>query len=499
MNELNLIPQPVSIRYKDGCFQCAELPSASGDAAFKNELAVFSEQMAALGRLSASALIECRHDAGLASEAYRLSITPQNIALTAATGAGAYHGLQSLRQLILSGITGAGAVSIPCADIEDAPRFPWRGFMLDTARYFYSIDFTKKLIDALSLHHISRFHWHLTDDQGWRLPVKEYPLLTEIGSRKLSVRHQPRDARYIGGFYTEDEIRDLVAYAAARHIEVVPEVDLPGHASAILAAYPGLGCSGGPYRVEDRFGIFEDVLCAGNDAIFDLGDAVFNTLARLFPSPYVHIGGDEVLYNHWQKCPKCQKRLVETGLQSPRELQSWITVRLARMLATRGKTAIGWDEVLEDSAQYPLPKDVVVMSWRGTKGGIEASRLGHDVIMTPNTEGCYFDYKYRKDPEEPGQLGVSTIQQVYHMNPVSPDMPADAAVRVLGGQGNLWSELIYAGKIAEYMIFPRLCALAEAVWTPSVAKDFDSFTRRLPVHQQRLERLGVLQYRGLMN
>jgi hexosaminidase len=500
MNELHLIPQPVAIHYTGGYFQSAELPSASGDAAFKNEIAVFSEQIARLGSLSACAFIECRHDPSLGSEAYRISITPQKIALTAGAGAGAYHGLQSLRQLILSGDSAntSVAVSIPCAEIEDAPRFPWRGFMLDASRYFYSIDFTKKLLDTLSLHHISRFHWHLTDDQGWRFPVKEYPLLTEIGSRKLSSRHQPRDARYIGGFYTEDEIRDLVAYAAVRHIEVVPEVDLPGHASAILAAYPGLGCSGGPYRVEDRFGIFEDVLCAGNDAIFDLGDAVFNTLANLFPSPYVHIGGDEVLYNHWQKCPKCRKRLVETGLKSPHELQSWITMRLARMLAAHGKRTIGWDEVLEDSVQYPLPKELVVMSWRGTKGGIEASRLGHDVIMTPNSEGCYFDYKYRKDPEEPGQLGVSTIYQVYHMNPISPDMSADNAVRVLGGQGNLWSELIYAGKIAEYMIFPRLCALAETVWTPASAKDFDSFTRRLPLHQKRLERLGVLQYRGSM-
>jgi hexosaminidase len=361
--------------------------------------------------------------------------------------------------------------------------------MLDCSRNFFSIPFIKKIIDALALHHISVFHWHLTDDQGWRIPVPRYPLLTEIGSRRFDNRR----GRYLGGFYSHDEIREVVAFAAARHLEVVPEIDLPGHASAILAAYPGLGCTGGPYRVEDRFGIFEDVLCAGNDGIFDLAASVFDTLGELFPSKYVHIGGDEVRFNRWNGCPKCRKRLEETGLSEGRELQSWITVRLAQMLKDRGKTAVGWDEVLEDSSRYPLPENAAVMSWRGVKGGVEAARRGRAVIMSPNTEGCYLDYKPCDDAEEPGQLGVSAMSRLHNLDPAA-GIPEEARHLILGGQANLWSELIYAGKIAEYMIFPRICALAEALWTGPGAEDFP---RRLEEHQKRLDKLGLLQYRGV--
>jgi hexosaminidase len=365
--------------------------------------------------------------------------------------------------------------------------------MLDCSRYFYTTGFIKKLLRALSLHHINVFHWHLTDDQGWRLPVPGYPLLTEIGSKR---RDRRRYNKFTGGFYSEEDIRGIIDFAAARHIEVVPEVDLPGHTSSVLACYPGLGCTGGPYQVEDRFGIFEDVLCAGNDAIFDFAAAVFDALANLFPSKYVHIGGDEVKFNLWEVCPKCQRRLVETGLRTPRELQSWITVKYAQMLAERGKTGIGWDEVLEDTEEYKLPKEVIVMSWRGREGGLAASRRGHRVIMAPNTEGCYLDYRHSDNPEEPGNLGVSRISQIYNMNPVDPSMNAEETKLILGGQGNLWSEMIYAGKIAEYMTFPRICALAETLWSPLDFKDLNDFAGRLDVHQARLDHLGLLQYRG---
>lgn len=505
---LAVIPKPVSVKYTDGGFESKGLPLIKADDGFDGVVETvclqLQDDLNKTGKKltfdDAGKVIQCRKikDAGN-NEAYNLNILKDKIILEAVSQAGVYHGLQTFRQLVLSEYApegnGGGGFSLPCAEIKDYPRFPWRGFMLDCSRQFYTLPFIKKLIDTLSLHHISRFHWHLTDDQGWRLPVKEYPLLTEIGSRRHDNRKQW--IPFTGGFYSEDDIREVVDYSAKRQIEVIPEVDLPGHSSAILASYPALGCTGGPYRVEDRFGIFEDVLCAGNDQIFDLASGIFDTLARLFPSKWVHIGGDEVLFNRWKDCPKCQKRLGGLGLKKPEELQSWITQKLVQLLSQRGKTAIGWDEVLEDSNKFKLPKETVVMSWRGEAGGIKASRLGHQVIMTPNTNGCYLDYKQYDSPEEPGQTfeGAATVFKSYSMDPVPPKINKENAHLILGGQGNLWSELIYAGKIAEYMIFPRICAIAEAVWTPAEEKDFDDFSRRLTVHQKRLDSLGILQYR----
>jgi len=469
--QLSIIPKPVSIKYGEGFFQSNGIPS------------VFRMKSDLPGQ------------AGLNEEAYRLIIQKDKIIVEAATPAGTYNGLQTFRQLTLSEFKD-GSLILPCAEIIDYPRFSWRGFMLDSSRYFYTVPFIKNLIDVLSMHHINRFHWHLTDDQGWRLPVPEYPRLTEIGSLRKDQRI--RWLSPAAGFYSESEISEIVDYASQRHIEIIPEVDLPGHASAILASYPELGCTGGPYQVEERWGIFEDVLCAGNDRIFDFTEKVLNVLAKLFPSNWVHIGGDEVLPNRWEDCPKCQKRIAELGLEKPAQLQSWITFKLVQMLRERNKTAIGWDEILEDSEKFKLPKDAVIMSWRGDKGGIKASSLGHDVIMTPNTKGCYLDYKHIDTPEEPGQLfeGAASVFKSYSMDPVPPEMNKKEEARILGGQCNLWSELIYAGKFAEYMIFPRLCAIAEAVWTPREDKDFADFSQRLDVHRQRLDSLGINQYRG---
>jgi hexosaminidase len=498
VSEYAIIPRPVSVEYLPGNFQCSGIPRIADGV----DAAVFTEQIRATFGDEAFArdtgvIRLLKKEGPAAEEFYRMEIRPDEICVSAATETGIYRGLKTLRQLFLSGYDngcseGRGTLSIPCGIIEDQPRFSWRGFMLDCSRNFYSVGFIKHLLDALSLQHINIFHWHLTDDQGWRLPVRQYPLLTAIGSRRQDHRFR---GKYIGGFYTEAEIRDIVSFAAARHIEVTPEVDLPGHTSSVLAAYPGLGCTGGPYRVEDRFSIFEDVLCAGNDGIFPLVEAVFDTLAELFPSRYVHIGGDEVRFNRWAECPKCQKRMDELGLEKPAQLQSWLTARFAQMLKQRGKTAIGWDEVLEHTEQFPLPEDLIVMSWRGQKGGSRATALGHRVIMTPHDNGCYLDYKNFDDPEEPGQLNVNTIEQGYNMEAVTPDMDGAAASLVLGGQGNLWSEIIYAGKIAEYMIFPRICAIAETLWSDRKSKDIEDFYRRLAIHQCRLDKLGLLQCR----
>ncbi|MDR0497270.1 MAG: beta-N-acetylhexosaminidase [Treponema sp.] len=503
--QLSIIPRPVSIRYGEGSFESQGITSLCGDGVFSKEIEVFSSQLVQdAKKMGLSGFSEkpvniekVMVPAGEfePAESYRLCILPKGITLTAASGAGVYRGLQVTRQLFLSGYRD-GTITLPCAEISDYPRFPWRGFMLDCSRHFYTIPFIKRLLDVLSLHHINRFHWHLTDDQGWRLPIPEYPLLTEIGSRRLDSRMPWRS--YIGGFYSDEEIRDLVDYATLRHIEIIPEVDLPGHTSAVLASYPGLGCTGGPYKVEDGFGIMEDVLCAGNDLMFDLFTKIFDTLARLFPSSYVHIGGDEVPRVRWESCPKCQRKLTELGLKNAGELQSYITARLVQMLAERGKTAIGWDEVLEDSPSFKLPKETVVMSWRGTEGGINASGLGHRVIMSPSTCGCYLDYKYSDEPEEPGQLynGPASVYKSYSMDPVTPEMTDKNASMIIGGQCNLWSEFIYADRISEYMIFPRLCAIAEALWTPRENKDFDDFSRRLLVHRKRLDDLGLIQYHG---
>jgi len=471
---LSIIPKPASIKYNEGFFKSDGLPQ-------------LEKKERALSNLPASC--------GLSGEAYRLIIEKDKITAEASSSAGMRNGAETFRQLTLSEYKD-GVLTLPCAEITDFPRFSWRGFMLDCSRYFYSAAFIKNLLDVLSLHHINKFHWHLTDDQGWRFNVSGYPLLAEIGSfrKNYRVRRQPPS----GGVYSREEILDVINYASCRNIEIIPEVDFPGHASAVLASYPELGCTGGPYEVEERFGIFEDVLCAGNDRIFDLFEKVLDTLADLFPSKWVHIGGDEVLSDRWEACPKCGNRLNETGLKKPPQLQSWITLRLVKMLAERGKTAVGWDEILEDTDLYKLPKEAAVMSWRGNEGGIKAANLGHYVIMSPSTNGCYLDYKHLDTREEPGAFhaGGATVYASYSMDPVPPLINEENAKYILGGQGNLWSELIYAGKIAEYMIFPRLCALSEAFWTPKEEKNFEDFENRLNAHRQRLDKLGINQYRG---
>jgi len=507
-----LIPRPVKQENRDGVFESDAVPGIAGDSFFNEEIALFSSQLAArFGDSANSARILCSKldEGALAAEGYQLKIGPERIDLAAATKAGMCNGLQSLRQLFLSGNTGdvfakecGGHFVIPCADIEDAPRYPWRGFMLDCSRHFYHVSFIKKMIDALSLHHINVFHWHLSDDQGWRLPVPEYPELTKTGTKRRDLRRQ--EEVYEGeGFYTEEDIRDIVAFAGARHITVVPEVDLPGHTISALAAYPELGCTGGPYQVEYRTGVFKDILCAGNDRIFDFAAAVFDSMVRLFPGKYIHIGGDEAPTARWKDCPRCQKRMAELGLAEPRQLQRWLTRRFTEMLAERGKTAIGWDEVLEgvdSGGPTALPDGLVVMYWRSwpemdMKPLLDAASRGRSLIMTPCNHGAYLNFKQSPEPDSPGAWEPITLRDSYAVPLALPGMTPEQEKAVLGGQGNIWAELIHCAKDAEYMIFPRLCALAEAFWTPQKLRDFDDFSIRLPVHRKRLDSLGFLQCR----
>jgi hexosaminidase len=511
-----LVPRPLKVESAGGVFECDGIPAVNGDSCFAAEIGVFTGQMTerfgpskADGKADGGpARIMCSKvdDGTIPAEGYQMRISSGQIDLSASDGAGMYHGLQSLRQLFLSGDGGdvfeqnpRTRFAIPCGEITDAPRFPWRGFMLDCSRHFYQVSFIKKLIDILSLHHISRFHWHLTDDQGWRLPVPEYPLLQQISSKRRSPFMQRET--FNEGFYTEDDIRSVVAFAAARHIMVVPEVDLPGHTVAALAAYPELGCTGGPYQVEYRFGVFDDILCAGNDRIFDFTGAVFDTLARLFPGPYVHIGGDEAPTARWETCPKCKQRMTEMGFTEARQLQRWLTRRFTLMLTERGKTAIGWDEVLEGvsgNEHTALPDNLIVMYWRSwmdKKIIIDAAAQGRQLIMTPSRHGAYLDYRQIPDPDAPGAGdGSATVEYAYAIPLLYPELSEKQAQQVLGGQGNLWGEWVNSAQNAEYQIFPRICALAEAFWSPG-PRDFDDFSRRLAVHRRRIDSLGAMQCR----
>jgi hexosaminidase len=296
--------------------------------------------------------------------------------------------------------------------------------------------------------------------------------------------------------YTENDIHDIVEFATKRHIMVVPEIELPGHSSALLAAYPQFGCTGGPYEVEDRYGVFDDVLCAGNDDIFKLSGSIFDSLASLFPAPYIHFGGDEVTYIRWNDCPKCRAKMIELGVKEAKLLQGYLTNTFAKQIKDRGKIPIGWDEVIDDNKTFPLDDEVIVMSWRGSDGGESAARKGHKVIMAPFDQGCYLDYKPRDAAEDAGNIGLGTPHTCWNMSPRSPAMNDAEAALVLGGQGNLWTELIPADRLAEYMIFPRLCALSEALWTAPENKDWQFFTERMTIHRRRLAEMDILQYTG---
>ncbi|TVQ16621.1 MAG: beta-N-acetylhexosaminidase, partial [Bacteroidetes bacterium] len=433
-------------------------------------------------------------------EGYILDVSSRLIHIIGNDAAGVFYGIQSLRQLLppeMEAPLNAASLSrvrVSNVYVEDYPMFSYRGMHLDVARHFFDVDFIKKYLDLMALHKMNTFHWHLTEDQGWRIEIKKYPLLTEVGAwrKETLIGHGSRppfefDGQPYGGYYTQDEIREVVAYAAARHITVIPEIEMPGHATAALAAYPELGCTGGPYEVETRWGIFEDAFCAGDDFTFEFLENVLAEVVELFPSQYIHIGGDECLKNRWKECPKCQERIREEGLAGEEELQSYFIGRIEKFLLSKGRNIIGWDEILEGG----LAPQATVMSWRGVSGGIEAARLGHDVIMTPVSH-CYFDY-YQADPAtEPLAIGgYLTLRQVYTFNPVPPELNKEEAKHILGGQGNVWTEYMKTSDHVEYMAFPRAIALAEVLWSPRNKHDFDDFQKRLQIHLQRLDGIGV--------
>jgi len=433
-------------------------------------------------------------DASHPAEGYRLNVTSDVVTVEAKTPAGLFYGLQTLTQLLSGGHSSGW--SVPVVQIVDAPRFAYRGMHLDVGRHFFPVAFVKKYIDLLAMYKMNKFHWHLTDDQGWRIEIKKYPKLTEIGAyRKETVvgknferfdRPYVGDGQPHGGFYTQDEVREVVAYARARYIDVIPEIEMPGHATAALAAYPELACTDGPFNVPTTWGIFEDVFCPKEETFQFLEDVLTEVIA-VFPSQYIHIGGDEVLKVRWKESELAQEVITREGLADEDELQSYFIKRIESFLLAQGRRLIGWDEILEGG----LAPDATVMSWRGMEGGIEAARQGHDVIMTP-TSHTYFDY-YQGDPvQEPLAIrGLTPLEKVYGFEPVPETLSAEDAAHILGAQGNVWTEYMATTDHVEYMVFPRMLALAEVVWSPQELRNWEDFVQRLPDHLRHLDALGV--------
>ena len=423
------------------------------------------------------------------AEAYEINITPKQITVKGADAAGVFYGIQTLRKSLpvagYSSLNTPHSTLFPCATIKDWPNFAYRGMHLDPCRHFMDLDSVKIYIDMLALHNMNQFHFHLSEDQGWRIEIKKYPELTEIGAYRNGtvIGHNGNlyDTIRHGGFYTQDELRDLIEYAAERHINIIPEIDLPGHMQAALACYPQLGCTGGPYEVWRRWGVSEDVLCAGNEEAMLFVEDVLNEVMDVFPSPYIHIGGDECPKVRWEKCPKCQAKIKELGLKADDRfsaedyLQSYVMNRMAKVVEARGRRVIGWDEILEGN----VSETAIIMSWRGIDGGIEAAQKGHDVIMTPSSH-LYFDYYQSEDiANEPMCIGgYLPVERVYEFQPLPKELTPEQQKYIIGVQANIWTEYIAHFWHVQYMALPRMEALTEIQWNNPQERDFETFVER---------------------
>ncbi|MBB6479527.1 beta-N-acetylhexosaminidase [Spirochaeta isovalerica] len=437
-------------------------------------------------------------------ERYSISVTGKSCILKAPTPAGLARAIQTFRQLLGPEIfsqeeTPLAKWEIPGCEISDYPRFGWRGMHLDVCRHFFSKEEVMRFIDLIALHRFNRFHFHLTEDQGWRIEIKKYPKLTEVGAWRDStlIGHaQDRPRRYddikYGGFYTQEDIKEIVAYATIREITIVPEIDMPGHMQAAIAAYPELGCTDQTLKSLCHWGICEHILNVEESTINFMKD-VLDEVMSLFPGKYIHIGGDEALKYEWEEQRRIQDRMAELGLKGEMELQSWFIRQMAEHIQSKGREVIGWDEILEGG----LADGAAVMSWRGEKGGIEAAELGHKVVMAPE-EYVYFDhYQGDKDKEPLAIHGLTTVEKVYSYDVLPKELPADKKHLIMGSQGQLWSEYIPDFRHLEYMAFPRVCALAEVLWTSGKKRDFSSFQKRLEIHKKRLDKLEVNYRKGI--
>jgi hexosaminidase len=515
--EISIIPKPLQLERTAGSFALFSsrrivVPEGDTDAvetaryladrlkaAFGLDLAV-----SAAPPFEAGPVILFRRSArtDLGPEGYELSVTPSGLDLGAAGRGGYFYGVQTILQLLPAEAFGqagaaAGPAVAPCVRVVDKPRLPWRGMLLDCSRHFFPKDFIKSYLDGLAVHKMNVFHWHLTDDQGWRLEIKKYPKLTEVGAWRVDREDKEWNSRppqeagekaTYGGFYTQEDVREIVAYAKSLCITIVPEIEMPGHCLSALASYPEYSCSGGPFTVPPG-GVWpiKDVYCPGNDATFAFLEDILTEVIDLFPSEYIHIGGDEVDKSTWKTCPKCQARIQAEGLKSEEELQSWFIRKIEKFLNAKGKKLIGWDEILEGG----LAPNAAVMSWRGIDGGIAAARARHAVVMTP-TSHCYFDY-YQGDPAlEPPAIGnYLPLSKVYSYEPVPGELTAEEAPSVIGAQANLWTEYIPTPAHAEYMTYPRIAAIAETGWSAKDGKNWNDFLGRLVKQFLRYDRMGV--------
>jgi hexosaminidase len=477
---LQVIPKPVTTVAREGHFTLtgettviASGPAAAEAGKLATELRAATGLALPLREAGGGNAIHLALDPAMSTappESYRLRIDADGVRITAPGPAGLYYAGRTLLQL-----RGGPDDRLPQVEIADHPRFSWRGLMLDCSRTFQSVTYLKATLDRMAMYKMNVLHLHLTDDQGWRIEIKAFPELTGKGARFPEKYHEPPERQ---GFYTQKELADLVAYAAARHITIVPEIEMPGHTLALLSVMPELSCTGGPFEIFPFFkgpNITEDIFCAGNENTFRVLDTILGEVSAIFPSKFIHIGGDEAPKTRWKACPRCQQRMRDEGLKDEAELQSWFIRRAGKMLAAKGKQLIGWDEILEGG----LAPGAAVMSWRGTAGGIAAAEAGHDVILSP-TSHCYFDYDYR----------AIDSRRVHAFDPLAGFKPATAA-RVLGIQANFWSHIDRDPRLVDRQLFPRLLALAERAWVPADCRDWQDYHRRARAHLPLLERLGV--------
>jgi hexosaminidase len=502
-SNLPIIPLPQKMEYHSGNFVLSSKTviqsknTSSFEALYlkeniKNqtglELQILAQAPKAVSKINLVFDVEGPVESNL-KEIYKLMVTNQSVTIKAEYNQGIFYGIQTFLQLIPS--KNKAEIKIPCLEINDQPKFNWRGMHLDVCRHYFPITFIKKYIDYLAHYKMNTFHWHLTEDQGWRIEIKKYPKLTEIGAwRNGSMIGRYDDQKFddikYGGFYTQEEIKEVVAYASQRHITIIPEIEMPGHSLAALAAYSELSCTGGPFEVGKKWGVFDDVYCPKEETFTFLENVLSEVLA-LFPSEYIHIGGDECPKTRWKSCSHCQKLIKEKGLKDEHELQSYFIQRIEKFVNSKGRKIIGWDEILEGG----LAPNAAVMSWRGTEGGIAAAKQKHYVVMTPGSH-CYFDHYQGKPENEPLAIGgFTSLEKVYNFNPMPKELDLEEQKYILGAQANVWTEYILTPEQVEYMIMPRMSALAEVLWGTAKPENYLDFKTRLQAQENWLKNNNI--------